>query len=301
MCGDLTNKDQQEGLTRRKFGKLGAGLALGTCSLGLSSGIAAGSNRLKLDASNPEHLHLMHRKLAYTLDERPVYWNIDAVRLGFRDGILTPFWNMHVGMIFKIESLADFRYRVKHVIKIFYSDLKTGELLESFNNPYTNEMREVAQPKLVKGERIFGLNGVERAESSAPDSESKGATMRSDELGPAKIIGDDVWLNADSIFRAETPNRLGRLIQVNDWSTYHGSLSELADPSVTSAAATHTFNDLNTFNHNWIGMQGIDDAWSISRGFGRKNHSVEGMPDQWKDFVADTHPELLSDVLNFTD
>lgn len=286
-------------INRRSALKLMGSTALGASSLGLS-GFSAAANAPGLDVANPEHLHRMHRKLAYTFDDRLVYWNIDAVRMGFRDGILTPFWNMHVGMIFKIESLAEYRYSVKHVIKIFYSDLKTGKLLETFDNPYTGEVSDVAQPKLAKGERIFGLNGVERAEpSSSADSKEKGPTMRNDELGPAKIIGDDIWLNADSIFRAEAPNRLGRLIQVNDWSTYLGSVSEVADPNVTSAAATHTFNDLNTFNHNWIGMQGIDDAWSISRGFGRKSHSADAMPDEWKAFVAATHPELLSDNPGF--
>ncbi len=274
---------------------------LGVSSLavnGLAHALKLSDQPPLFDTNNPEHLHQMHRKLAYTYDDRPVYWNIDAVRMGFKDGVLTPFWNMHVGMIFKVQTLSEFRYRVRHIIKIFYSDLNTGELIKTFSNPYTGEQRTVRQPKLVKSERTFGLNGVERPQQKRKPG--AGTSMRNDRLGPAKVIGDDVWLNADAIFRSQPPNRLNRLIQVNDWSTYHGSLAELTDPSTTSAASTHTFNDINTFNHDWVGMQGVD-AWSISRGFGRKNHSVDGMPEEWKRFVENTHPELLSDNPKFSD
>lgn len=252
-----------------------------------------------LDVSDKEDLHLMHRKLAYTLDDRLVYWNIDAVRMGFKDGNLTPFWNMHVGLIYRIEDISQFRYRVKYIMKIFYSDLKTGKLLERFDNPYTGETREVLQPKLVKAESIFGLSGIERPDADRSDASKNGPTARHDEIGPAKVIGDDVWLKSDSVFRSELPNRYDRLVQVNDWSTYHGSMRQIANPRVMSAPATHTFNDLNTFNHDWIGMKGID-AWSISRGFGRKSHSIAGMPEEWKRFMAKSHSDILSDTPEFS-
>jgi hypothetical protein len=114
-------------------------------------------------------------------------------------------------------------------------------------------------------------------------------------IGPAWIIHDDVWCNADLVVRAEPPNDLDMTIQVNDWSTLHGSISEVADPDVKSAAATHTFNDINTFNHPWIGMHGVP-ANSVSRGFGRKSHSLDGMPAQWRAFMAEHHHDVLADI-----
>lgn len=282
-------------MNRRSALKLMGASAIGLPASACMS-FPSSPNAMSLDVNNPEHLHLMHRKLAYTLDDRLVYWNIDAVRMGFKDGQLTPFWNMHVGLIYKIEDISAYRYRVKHIMKIFYSDLETGKLLETFHNPYTGEKRPVKQPGLMKSESNFGLRGVERPKQAT--NSDAGPSQRHDTIGPARIIGDDVWLNSDSIYRSEPPNRRNQLIQVNDWSTYHGSMKEVADPNVSSAAATHTFNDLNTFNHPWVGMAGVR-AWSISRGFGRKNHSVSGMPDAWKGFMQDTHPELLSDTPSF--
>lgn len=278
-------------MNRRKTLKLLGASAATSPALGLVGCGNQTSTLLTLNPQNPEHLHLMHRKLAYTLDDRLVYWNIDAVRMGFKDGILTPFWNMHVGIIYKIINISDFRYEVKAILKIFYTDLKTRKLLKVFDNPYTGEQRIVAQPRLFRSDRVFGLSGVENPEKQ-PDPDV-GPTYSNDKIGPAWVIGDDIWLNADSIKRAETPNKYGQLLQVNDWSTYHGSMREVSDPNIKSASATHNFNDLNTFNHSWIGMKGVK-AWSVSRGFGRKSHDVNDMPSEWRTFVSKTHPELLT-------
>jgi len=250
---------------------------------------------LDLDPNNPEHLHFMHRKLAYRLNDGLTYWNIEALRMGFRDGVLTPFWKLHAGIVYKTKTLSEFRYSNQAILKIFYTDIKTGELLESFDNPYTGETLDVVQPKLLKTEeRIFGLRGIEGNEYGAIANLSK-----NEDIGPARISGDDIWLNADLVMRSEPPNKRNRLLQVNDWLTYLGKMSELRDPNIQSANATLTFNDLNTFNHSWIGMDDLENVWSISRGFGRKSESAEGLPNNWKQFVAKTNPELLTDDPGF--
>jgi len=279
-------------ITRRtSLALLGGGLVSASCDS--QSTTSKQTDHLLLDVSNPENLHYMHRKLAYALDDRLTYWSIEALRMGFRDGVLTPFWNLHVGIIYKCENLGEFRYRNDAVLKVYYTDLKTGQLLETFDNPYTGETVSAVQPKLFKTSRIFGLTGIE------PKNKDNPRIYKNDAIGPARIIGDDIWLNADSILRSEPPNRKNRLLQVNDWSTYHGSMNEVSNPALQSAAATHTFNDLNTFNHSWVGMDDVPEVWSISRGFGRKSHSPEGLPEIFKSLAKDTHPELLTDNPGF--
>jgi hypothetical protein len=62
-----------------------------------------------------------------------------------------------------------------------------------------------------------------------------------------------------------------------------------------SAAATFNFNDINTLNHPWIGMKGVT-ANSVSRGRGRKSHSLDGMPPAWRAFMAEHEPEAYADI-----
>lgn len=288
---------------RTTLGLIGGGL-IGGSLIGKFSEAGANSqvkssSRIPLNPANPEDIHFIQRKLAYTYDDRLVFWYIRAVRYGLRDGIFTPFWNMHVGFVFRIEDLDEYRFRSFALGKIFYTDLKTGELLESFDNPYTGERREVQQPKLMRLSRVHGLRGVERPPTPPGETDTdgppQGKVTHNDDIGPAWIIGDDVWVNGDIVERRELPNDHGQLVQVNDWFTSHGSLDDVANPDLKSAPSTHTFNDINTFNTPWIGMDGID-ASSVSRGFGRKSHSVQEMPETWRKFMAETHPEVLADV-----
>ncbi len=195
-------------------------------------------------------------------------------------------------MISKVKDVGERLYESSFMSTIFYSDLETGKLLETFHNPYTGQKRPVQQPNLARIKHTHGLTGVV---SEVRARAGSGAVTRRDEIGPAWVINDDVWCNGDVVVKAEKPNDLDMTIHVNDWSTYHGSISEVSDPDVLSASATHTFNDINTFNHPWIGMQGVT-ANSVSRGFGRKSRSVEEIPPTWRGFMADQYPEVLADI-----
>ena len=278
----------------------GASAVAGSYALGPGGHVSAAHAHGPIDLENPRQLHTAHRKLVYTLDDANVYWYIDALRMGFRDGELTPMWNFHAGLVYRITTLGEFRYRVDTVMKIYYTRLEDrATLLTTFDNPYTGKSHEVVQPRLFKTSSIFGLAGIEQ-EKVADSPETTGRRYINEDIGPGKIVGDDVWINADMIRREEMPNRFGRLLQVNDWMTFHGSLSDLADPGLASAPATMNFNDLNTWNSNWSGMVGTN-SWSFSRGMGRKTDRVGGMPQNWRNFISLDHPELLTDTPGFQD
>ncbi len=252
---------------------------------------ADGQRQLTLDPTDPDDLYLIHRKVNYTYDDQPVFWYIEAVRYGLVDSRFTPFWNMHVAFLFTVESTGEFDFQTNQMSAIFYSDLTTGDLLETFNNPFTGAATPVRQPGLIRSSTRFDKTHQMRAEREVP-----GATVTSGtDIGPAWIIGDDVWVHGDTWFRAEPDGEEGRLVQVNDWSTYHASLKEVADPAVTNAAATMNFNDINTWP-NWLDM-GDHPGNYVSRGFGRKLRSGAGMPPQWLRFMGELYPEESRDLV----
>ena len=90
----------------------------------------------------------------------------------------------------------------------------------------------------------------------------------------------------------DTPEA-GKLFQINDHSTYHGSLRDVADPDVKNAPATWSFNDLNTWPA-WMEM-GDNPGNYFSRGFGRKVFAIEDMPSTWHRFATDRFPEVMKD------
>ena len=186
---------------------------------------------------------------------------------------------MHVGFLSICED-EDNGFRTRTMSAIFYTDIETGQILENFDNPFTGERLPVRQPGLNRSSRRYNKAGMDREPMDRPGLD----ITQFGEIGPAWIVGDDVWCRGDTGFRGEPTNADASLVQINDWSTYHGSISEVADRDVTSANATQAFNDINTWP-GWLNMGDISGNY-VSRGFGRKSWSMDGMPPEWERHYA---------------
>lgn len=255
----------------------------------LGAPVARANNQRLLDPTVQSDCAIIYRKLNYTYDDRLVFWYIQARRNGLVDSHFTPFWDMNVGFISSVRDVTDTEYEVKTLNAIFYTDIETGVLLDKFNNPYTGETIAIRPPRLSTGTRRYAVSGMisERAPRENYDMTEYG------KIGPGWVINDDVWIQADTGFRAEPTTEDGRLSVVNDWFTYHGSISEVSDPDVKSAAATQAFNDINTWPA-WLNMDGVAGNY-VSRGFGRKVATVTDMPTVWQRLMKDIFPAAYAD------
>jgi hypothetical protein len=250
-----------------------------------------------LDPGTSEGLYTIHRKLHFSFDDRLVYWYLILTRYGLVDSAFTPFWNMYVGFLSVSEDIpGGFRTRVMSAI--FYTDLETDRLLEHFDNPYTGKRVAVPQPGVIRVVRDYSRTGL-----VTPLPRTYGTrnldmeTRQYGDVGPAWILGDDVWCYGDTGFRAEPSARAPRVVQVNDWSAFHGSAAEVSDPKVMSANATQNFNDINTWS-DWLEM-GDHPGNFVSRGFGRKVGSLADMPPGWTSIMKERNPRELADVRGY--
>lgn len=265
-----------------------APVILGATSTALSPRVSAAATNSLLNPNNPDDLYIIHRKLNYSFGDGLVFWYIQAVRNGLVDSQFTPFWKMDVGFIASVRDLDDMRYEVKTMSAIFYTDLETGKLIDSFDNPYTGEKIPVRQPTIGVSTRTHGKTGLE-ARPPRPGIDMK----EYGDIGPAWVIGDDVWCQADTGFRIEANDERPLPTQINDWFTYHGSISEVSDANVKSAQATQNFNDINTWPA-WLNM-GDHPGNYVSRGFGRKVSSMTAMPESWQALMRDQYPREFAD------
>ena len=251
---------------------------------------SARAEMLELDPANPAHTLMITRKLAHTMDDSIVYWWAQLSRLHVLEKISTPLWNVYVGALLKTRDVDDRGgYETTAISMVFYTDLETDEYLETFDNPITGKTNEIAYFPANPSKRITSLDGPKSA-PSRPGYD----IISSHPLGPAVIQGDDVWVRVDDITRMEpkTPDA-GPVFRVNDWSTYHGSLSDVANTEVLNAPATWHFNDILSYPP-WMDMEGMPGDY-ISRGFGRKGSSFSSMPDRLQDLIKERHPDIYRD------
>jgi hypothetical protein len=118
---------------------------------------------------------------------------------------------------------------------------------------------------------------------------------RSAEPGPAGIEGDDVWVRSDYAVRAVPDDATRRPFQVEDLSTYFGSLKDVANPAAEAIPAAQVFTDLLNFP-GWLEM-GDRNGHFFSRCFGRKVFHTAAMPREWQRLMAEHHPDVLADPL----
>ena len=262
-----------------------------------SSLLMAGSAHaaLNLDVNNPDHVLLIHRKLAHSLGRDPIFWWIKTSRFGLMDSAFTPLWGQNGGAIFATRNLDDQgTYEASVVIISFTTDLQTGELIDRFVNPYTGEdmkLRSFGGTRPIRV--VYRSRGGEAIDERGSPPGFR-IVANGLPVGPALIQGDDVWVRSDNVIRMEPLEEgKGRLMQVNDWNTYHGSLADVSNPDLLSAPATWDFNDINTWP-SWMAMGDLPGNY-VARGVGRKVFSLEDMPDDWLELMEERHPDILDD------
>ncbi len=252
---------------------------------------SARADMLDLDPSNPAHTLMILRKLAHTMDDSIVYWWAKLSRMVMHEKIATPLWDVHVAALLKTRDLDERgAYETTAISMVFYTDLETGEYLRTFDNPITGETVEIGYFPAQPSKRITSIDGPKSEPPSRPGYD----VIDSHPLGPALIEGDDVWVRMDDItfFEPQTPDA-GPPFRVNDWSTYHGSVRDVANTEILNAPATWYFNDILSFPP-WLGM-GDRPGDFVSRGYGRKVSSFRAMPEQLHDLIKARHPDIYGD------
>jgi hypothetical protein len=265
-----------------------AGTALGAAALAPQAEARAAAALQTLDPARPADLDLIHRKLAWSMDSTVGFWWLKGMRYGALPPNYTPFWNMLIGTIFQVRDIDAENYAVTTITTTFYTDPATGALLETFKNPITGKENKIQYPSPRPSERKFGRNGEEAMPSMPGMTATRGGGP-----GPAWIEGDDVWVRSDMSFRAVPVDLTRKAFQVEDLSTYFGSLKDVANPKLKAIPAGQVFTDMLNYP-GWLEM-GDRNGHYFSRCFGRKVFSQAAMPQDWQKLMAERYPAIARD------
>jgi hypothetical protein len=243
--------------------------------------------------ADPRDVARIFRRLAYVEGEGFGIWWLKGRRYCAVPPHYIPFWDMLIGQLFTVRDLGEDGYSVISMSTTFYTDIATGELISNFHNPVTG--KDLEAPVLVPrpSERRYGALGqmLETSMSPIPGT----TATHSSEPGPAFIEGDDVWLRSDNSTRAIPTDVTRQVLQVEDLTTYFGSLRDVANPAMKAVPAGQVFTDLLNYPA-WLAM-GDRNGHFFSRCFGRKVFSIAAMPGDWQRLMEKHHPDILRDPL----
>jgi len=251
----------------------------------------AQSDLFQLDPSNPDHNLMIFRKLAHTMDDTLTYFWGDLRRMGQEGPIATRMWDMKLAAITSARDISDDgTYETTVISMVVYTDPITGEVLESYDNPWTGETVDITPFPAAPAKRTITKDGV-----IGPMIEREGTLVEhASPIGPSFIQGDKVWVYGDDMTALRSNDDEQNLIfGVNDWSTYSGALKDVADPNNGNPLANWHFNDIITWSP-WLNMAGHPGNM-ISRGIGAKVRSLDEMPEDILTLIKRIHPKVYAD------
>lgn len=278
------------------------GLALASVGLGSlpRETSAAAHAAPELDLSSAASLLSASVKMRGTLDERLAFVWLRGLRYTLVDGTATPLCGYLGGSITRYRQLADDAFEFLLYEISYYTDLDSGEVLQTLRMPHTG--REVAVPlyRTGPGRHVIMMSNEEELDWSAErtTSEELAQQIAPDakvfyrfDLRPAVTQDDRVWIRSDSFTRLvpTDPDEAGMFYK--EAITYQASRADLAQADDTQVDASISFA-IATAWRPWMKMSGVD-GHTVTDGIGGKVLRMEDMPADFLRFTADNHPDVL--------
>lgn len=258
---------------------------------GVLAGVAAlAAPARALDPADQVDVRRAFRKLRYRLDDGVVFWWMDGIKYGQVAADVRPLFVMDVGYWFSIANQTDGGVLVSSYELVLYRDLESGAVLSDWLNPYTGETVAITNRPIGPNLNRYRPDGS----LILPTELGGAAVTATNTIGPLLIKGDDAWVH-DDYTAAVTPPGGGAPFRVNDWTTYRGSLAQIADPAVMNADATAHAQEVTNWQR-WMNM-GDRPGAMYSRTVGRKVARFDDMPDRYRRAVAERFPDIARDPL----
>jgi hypothetical protein len=283
--------------------------ALGALSVGLASGGSANAAPSsatplptgKLNYNDPKDNLLAFAKIWSSLDEPVIggFHGIMYLRTGSKRMI--PLFGYEGTGVLQARWEADGTLSRRSRETGYFTDLRTGEVLERWDNPFTGQTVPVYHfynPLLVR-RMDYQMSSFSFGKSSDAPTLMNEGTVFPDDTGkipfvlPFQQYGDDLMLNWDYTHEYTNPvtpegwpkSSTGPRISPSEHFTFSLSKTQLEDPGVASARFIAGFSRISQC---WPWMQmggsGMEDAQLVGRMFSHK-----GLPG-----TADVRPKILA-------
>ncbi len=231
-------------------------------------------------------------------DGKTVFGWLNATRSTVIDGDIVPLCGVVAGAMQRWERIAEDRYEVTDLEIAHYTDLATGELLDTVKMPQTGRTVQVPRYRfgptkvrfavaLDEWEEFEPVKVAANASQFAPRSSVH--LVRS--IGPAWAVGDDVLLRADEYGRVYPDRAKPPTVFYREWMIWRAAVAALANAGTPSVAANYSYSALSGWRP-WMQMEGIK-GHTAENGIGAKAERWSDCPAQFLELTRRLHPDVL--------
>jgi hypothetical protein len=242
----------------------------------------------RIDLSTPEGVLAANRKMGCDLRDGVAvtyYWAGDAYsrRQGEADRLLFRAEGMNIRQCVSVtDPVRGAGYKMVSRELLIYRDARTGDVLKKWTNPWTNETVDVLHV--------------------ANDPVNSTSYVKGRDGNPIRWTGTllgDTWMSSITVPLFYT-NPLGGAYQAEVGGTYHatemfnfsGSVANLLDPTITTAAARITWVRMSDWLP-WMKMGGREGVIYFNT-TGLKLDKFDDMPAPMRAEIAANYPTYVS-------
>jgi hypothetical protein len=221
------------------------------------------------------------------LDDRLVIGTSTGCYYGVVAAEVTPLFNFVAATFSRFRKSADgTAYEGASYEVPFFTDLATGELLQSWKNPYTGETVKVP-PLGAPATRIVFTQDLQMKFPVPPP----GLELNHVVTAPV-VSGNDVWLVERSSATFHIPN-LPVPLHFTEINTLHALVSDLAEPGVRRVPCLTAYEGIGGWRP-WMNMSARPGNM-IANGFGRYGVTMNGIVPGWHEIAAAQRPDAVKD------
>ncbi|MFQ5635869.1 MAG: DUF1838 family protein [Gammaproteobacteria bacterium] len=229
-------------------------------------------------------------KMRGSLDDRlSVGWVI-GTRYAVVEHRAIPMMGLMAATLTRYRRIRDDAYEASALEIAYFTDLAERRLLETWQNPVTGSTVDVPMTRMGPSKFVVTADGLTLQMAAG---EARGLELHH-RFDPAVVRGDDVWIT-EVIGAGSSPAPGARPFVYNEMTTYHATMSDLADPAQPMVPTDVSFHGLVTFRP-WMGF-GDTPGHTTAHGAGARSARMEDLPAYWLELTELYHADVLDDPL----
>ncbi len=262
--------------------------------LGLGTRSSSAAATEPLDLTSPSARLRTFMLMRGALDERLVVGFVSGRYYGIVDEVMTPLFGVTAATFARYRAMpkdgsANGGFEYFSFEQAYFTDLDSGAVLSTWNNPYTGQTVTVPVTSSAPRKSIITADLSFATATPIPGFNAEHIVL------PAEQIGDDVLFVEQTRAAIAVPPP-GKPFHYNEIVTLRASAAELGASTANNAKRVATATTFAAVV-GWRPWQQMGDrpGHLMAQGSGRYGASIDAMPKAWLEATRRLRPELLSD------